>query len=60
MTDKKQAQANDAKAQAAEDANAAPIDPEASETVPGGKYLAADGKTFVDANGEPLDGKGDA
>jgi len=27
------------------------------ETVPGGKYLAADGKTFVDANGEPLDGK---
>lgn len=26
------------------------------ETVPGGKYLAADGKTFVDANGEPIKG----
>jgi hypothetical protein len=24
------------------------------ETIPGGKYLAADGKTFVDANGEPI------
>ncbi len=23
-------------------------------TVPGGKYLAADGKTFVDANGNEL------
>ncbi len=57
MTDKKQAQANDAKAQAAEDANVAAIDPDASETEPGGKYLAADGKTFVDANGEPLNEK---
>lgn len=27
------------------------------ETEPGGKYLAADNKTFVDANGEPIDGK---
>lgn len=24
-------------------------------TVPGGKYLAPDGKTFVDANGKPLE-----
>ncbi len=57
MMDKKQAQANDAKAQATEDANVAPIDPEASETVEGGKYLADDGKTLVDANGEPLNEK---
>lgn len=55
MTDKKQAQANDAKAQAAEDANPAPIDPEASETVPGGKYEV--NGVVVDANGKPLDGK---
>jgi hypothetical protein len=57
MMDKKQAQASDARAQAAEDATPAPIDPEASETVEGGKYLAADGKTLVDANGEPLNEK---
>lgn len=25
------------------------------ETIPGGKYLAADGKTFVNANGEPIE-----
>lgn len=25
------------------------------ETIPGGRYLADDGKTFVNANGEPLD-----
>lgn len=29
-------------------------DPDANETVAGGKYLDADGKTLVDANGEPL------
>ncbi len=58
MTDKKQAQANDAKAQAAENATPAPIDPEASETVEGGKYEV--NGVMVDANGEPLKGKGDA
>lgn len=25
-----------------------------TETIPGGCYLAADGKTYVDANGEPV------
>lgn len=55
MTDKKQAQANDAKAQAAEDATPAPIDPDASETVEGGKYEV--NGVMVDANGEPLNGK---
>lgn len=27
------------------------------ETIPGGKYLAADGKTFVDAWGKPIEVK---
>lgn len=31
-----------------------------NETVPGGKYLAADGKTFVDAWGVPISDQGDA
>ena len=29
------------------------------ETVEGGKYLASDGKTLVNANGEPLKDRGD-
>lgn len=29
------------------------------ETEPGGRYLLPDGKTFVDANGEPIKDKGD-
>ena len=28
-----------------------------NETIPGGKYLAADGKTFVDAWGKPIEVK---
>ncbi len=55
MTDKKQAQANDAKAQAADDATPTPIDPDASETVEGGKYEVSG--VVVDANGEPLNEK---
>jgi hypothetical protein len=55
MTDKRQAQANDAKAQAAEDATPTPIDPDASETVDGGKYEV--NGVVVDANGEPLNEK---
>lgn len=31
-----------------------------NETVPGGKYLAADGKTFVDAWGKPIEVKDEA
>lgn len=31
-----------------------------NETVPGGKYLAADGKTFVDAWGNPIEVKSEA
>ena len=30
------------------------------ETIPGGKYLAADGKTFVDAWGKPIEVKTEA
>ena len=30
------------------------------ETIPGGKYLAADGKTFVDAWGKPIEVKEEA
>ena len=26
-----------------------------TETIPGGRYLAADGETFVNANGEPIE-----
>ncbi len=53
--DKKQAQTNDAKAQATEDATPEPIDPEASETIAGGKYEV--NGVVVDANGEPLNEK---
>ena len=42
------------KAEAKEAAAAAEEAAAAGETIPGGKYLAADGKTLVDANGEPL------
>ncbi len=31
-----------------------------NETIPGGKYLAADGKTFVDAWGNPIKVKEEA
>jgi len=55
MTDKRQSQANDAKAQAAEDATPVTIDPDASETVEGGKYEV--NGVVVNANGEPLNGK---
>jgi len=30
------------------------------ETIPGGKYLAPDGKTFVDANGNEIKATDDA
>lgn len=30
----------------------------ADETIPGGRYLAADGKTLVNANGEEIDNDG--
>ncbi len=57
MTDKKQAQANDAKtADQVKEDQCAP-DVRLDEIEPSGKYLAADGKTFVDANGEPRDEK---
>jgi hypothetical protein len=48
--------------QAAEQEELADVMAEAAELreqqeVEGGKYLAEDGKTFVDANGEPLKDK---
>ncbi len=58
MTDKTKAAAKAAE-QEQEDQDT-PEERRFDETVPGGKYLATDGKTFVDANGEPLKGKGDA
>ena len=33
---------------------------DANDAHEGGRYLDVDGKTFVDANGEPLKGKGNA
>ncbi len=47
-----QQQAEEAQQQEAQQQEAQRLD----ETVAGGKYLAADGKTFVDANGEPVEG----
>lgn len=55
MTEKRKAQ-DDKASETAPDAKDAPVE-RLDETVPGGKYLAADGKTFVDANGNPVKGK---
>ena len=52
MTDKDQ-QAKDA-AKASEDAAKVA---QASETIEGGRYLDTNGKTLVNANGEPVKGK---
>ncbi len=61
MSDKRKAQntSDDKQAEERQQADEAQQAEEAQrldETVAGGKYLAADGKTFVDANGEPVEG----
>jgi len=52
MADPRSVEAQRATAEAREEAERKQLD----ETEPGGKYLATDGKTFVNAEGEPLNG----
>lgn len=55
MTDKAKAKAveQEQEVQEAQDAQESQLD----KTEPGGRYVAADGKTLVDANGEPIKSK---
>ncbi len=50
VADPRSVEAQRATAEAREEAERKQMD----ETIPGGKYLASDGKTFVNADGEPL------